>query len=360
LGKIVAVKIETRPALPRIALGDKRFPPTRFAAILEVAAEAGVATGEVLRGSGLDEDALRNPQTRTSTEQLLLVGRNLLIHCPGSGVGLRVAERLHLSAHGMVGYALLCAANLRQAFDFAARYHPLTGAVMSLRWFERGDRAVWAFPTVETLKLERADLEIDLELFRFILEMQMMVVVVGVKDMMGPACSPALARIAMGAPPYAKRMVEAMGCPVEFDQPVNELHYPAAWLDMAPLLANPITAAQISNGCAQMLRELELHSGVSRRVVEELTRTPGDFPSMEAIARELHMTSRNLRRKLEAEGTAYQALLANVRHALAKDYLSRSFLSTDDIALSLGFSDVASFRHAFKRWTGMTPSEFRG
>jgi AraC-like DNA-binding protein len=72
------------------------------------------------------------------------------------------------------------------------------------------------------------------------------------------------------------------------------------------------------------------------------------------------MTSRTLRRKLEAEGTSYSILLAKVRQALAEDYLKTTLLSTEDIAAALGFSDTASFRHAVKRWTGLTPVNFRG
>jgi AraC-like DNA-binding protein len=90
-----------------------------------------------------------------------------------------------------------------------------------------------------------------------------------------------------------------------------------------------------------------------------MTRTPGRFPDMEAVANTLCTTSRNLRRKLDAEGTSYQALLDGVRQSLARDYLNDPFLGVIDIAAALGFSDVPAFRHAFKRWTGITPAEFR-
>jgi len=348
------------PVAHPFALGEKRFATTRIAAILQVAAVEGIAASELLCGTGLDVAAVNDPLTRTSSEQYLQVGRNLLRHRPESDLGLRIGERLHISAHGIYGYALLCAETLRHVFDFAVRYRALAGAVWSTRWFEREDRAVWAFPTLDALRLERPELDIDPALFRLLIEIQMMVVMVGVKDVMGPACAPMLARFAGRAPSYADSAARMLGCLAEFDQPVDELHYPAAWLDRAPPMANPIVAAQMSQSCAQMLRELQTHNGVSRRVLEALTRTPGRFPSMDAIARELCMTSRHLRRKLDAEGTAYQTLLGKVRHTLAKEYLSTSVLSTEDIADALGFSDASSFRHAFKRWTGMTPVEFRG
>ncbi|MGL4528094.1 MAG: helix-turn-helix transcriptional regulator, partial [Aestuariivirga sp.] len=111
--------------------------------------------------------------------------------------------------------------------------------------------------------------------------------------------------------------------------------------------------------CARMLEEFKWQLGVTRRVYDELTRTPGRFPEIEDVASALCMTSRTLRRKLEAEGTSYSELLDSVRRALATDYLKASVLDTEDIAAALGFCDGASFRRAYKRWTGSSPSQLR-
>jgi AraC-like DNA-binding protein len=146
---------------------------------------------------------------------------------------------------------------------------------------------------------------------------------------------------------------------VAFGQRRNELHYAASWLARAPQLANPITAAALVQTCATLLAEAERATGVAGKVYQALIAQPGRFPDIEAIAEQLHTTERTLRRKLEAEGTSYQRLLADVRRSLAIDYLRGTSLSTDDIADALGFSDGASFRHAFRRWTSRSPSEYR-
>ena len=86
---------------------------------------------------------------------------------------------------------------------------------------------------------------------------------------------------------------------------------------------------------------------------------PGRFDDMETLARKLNTTSRTLRRRLHLEGTSYQDLLAEVRCNLAKEYLRSTRMTTEDIAETLGFSDAANFRHAFRRWTGKNPSDFR-
>ena len=50
---------------------------------------------------------------------------------------------------------------------------------------------------------------------------------------------------------------------------------------------------------------------------------------------------------------------ADLRVHIALRYLRETRMTTQDIAFALGFSDAANFRHAFRRWTGRTPNEFR-
>ena len=53
------------------------------------------------------------------------------------------------------------------------------------------------------------------------------------------------------------------------------------------------------------------------------------------------------------------AFVDELRHALALGYIHDSRLSLVDIAYLLGFSEQSAFQRAFKRWTGMTPGEYR-
>jgi AraC-like DNA-binding protein len=71
------------------------------------------------------------------------------------------------------------------------------------------------------------------------------------------------------------------------------------------------------------------------------------------------MHPRALRRRLEAEGASYRDLLADVRMRLAVEYLRKTQMTNEEIARRIGYSDAANFRHAFARWTGKRPSEFR-
>ena len=77
------------------------------------------------------------------------------------------------------------------------------------------------------------------------------------------------------------------------------------------------------------------------------------------VARRLGMSSRTLSRKLGEEGTSFAEILDQFRAALAKRYLNDETLPVSEIAWLLGYREVSSLTHAFKRWTGTTPRRFR-
>jgi AraC-like DNA-binding protein len=79
----------------------------------------------------------------------------------------------------------------------------------------------------------------------------------------------------------------------------------------------------------------------------------------EDLANYLNMTPRTLRRKLSEQGTCFRYIVKELRCEAAKKLITATQLSIEDIAYSIGFSDVSNFRAAFKKWTGKTPSSFR-
>ena len=90
-----------------------------------------------------------------------------------------------------------------------------------------------------------------------------------------------------------------------------------------------------------------------------LRREPGKFPSVERIAEGLAMSSRTLRRKLGQHDVRYQDLLEEERRRVAEDLLLNTTMTIQQIADQCGFNDAQNFSQAFRRWQGMTPTEFR-
>lgn len=110
----------------------------------------------------------------------------------------------------------------------------------------------------------------------------------------------------------------------------------------------------------QRLSDLDRTAGMTERVRSTLLEAlPAGDVSMQAVSRKLAVSSRTLQRKLQDEGTTFQATLDTLRHSLAHHYLRATEMTGAEISFLLGFEDANSFARAFQAWTGKTPQTVR-
>ena len=86
---------------------------------------------------------------------------------------------------------------------------------------------------------------------------------------------------------------------------------------------------------------------------------PQGEPKRDVVAQALHLSQRTLQRRLQEEGTSFQALLDDTRRELAEQYLAQPAMTLLQIAYLLGFADPSNFFRAFRRWFDATPGEYR-
>ncbi len=134
----------------------------------------------------------------------------------------------------------------------------------------------------------------------------------------------------------------------------------------ASLLAEPLPRAypkyneRLRQSADQVLSGLSRAAGVSGQVIKQLEiMLGGQGVTMEAVADALAMTPRTLQRRLQEEGTRFAQLRDQVRHQHACQALREPGCDMQALALELGFSDTANFYHAFKRWQGCAPGQYR-
>ncbi|MDT4871125.1 HTH-type transcriptional regulator VirS [compost metagenome] len=81
--------------------------------------------------------------------------------------------------------------------------------------------------------------------------------------------------------------------------------------------------------------------------------------SLEQVASDLNMGLRTLQRRLAEHNVDFSQLVEDVRRSLAESYVMQSDYSLTEIALLLGYSEASTFCRAFRRWTQLTPQQFR-
>ncbi len=326
------------------------YPAHKVAALVAALAEDGVPAEQALSGSGIAQARLHD--TRISYQQVQTVFRNALRLSPAPALAFRAGRRMHVTSYGMYGYALLSSPNHAASIDIAVRHHRVMAPVAELGFSREGDTAVFSYEPV--LVTDPTD-----DLYRFAMEFQFASHLTLNADLYGASFRFSEVRAVHAAPAHACQYDKLFGCPVRFDQPRNELRFDASWLAKPMDYSDPITHAMARETCERSLLEVSRAGSVAADVHRVLIEQAGRFPDIDAMAAELAMSTRTLRRRLEAEQTSYRKVLADVRLHLAVQYLRRTDMTNEEIAGRLGYSDAANFRHAFSRWTSKRPSDFR-
>jgi AraC-like DNA-binding protein len=163
-----------------------------------------------------------------------------------------------------------------------------------------------------------------------------------------------------GPRPYADFYQKVFQCPVHFDSPHNQIRFAASMLDTRLPQASSHSAGIYKAYCEELAAQLDQADDDFVKKVRRVIMSHSQLsPSSDEVAAVLCMSERTLRRKLNEEGFSYHQLVDDVREGIAKNYLTSSQRSVEDIAFTIGFSDSTSFSRAFKRWTGQSPKQFR-
>jgi AraC-like DNA-binding protein len=336
---------------PQPADQDDWLVPIYNAALFaDEAARQGVDRRQLVKGTGFTLKELEDSDTLKSYDQIVALIENARRLCPLPGIGLRVGRDQSPTQWGILGYAMMCCRTVRHMMAMLIKYHRVAASMAEFYFREERDLAYLEVRPPRALH----------DALVTVIEEHFSSVMSGVKLLTGrPDIRPTELRLSYANPGYARLYGEVFGCPVRFSRPSNTLVLERKWLDVPVKDSSFLSSQMAERICAMQLKRQYIEHDVVHRVRYLLLEHTSTFPNAEEIASILHMTSRTLRNRLQAQGTSFQEILDNVRQQLAIDYLEQTDLSIDYICGLVGFDDSSNFRRAFRKWTGKNPSDLR-
>jgi AraC-like DNA-binding protein len=311
---------------------------------------AGKGMASVLSGAGLTAAEVDDPklrlEVRTQIKVLDLAAQELDDEC----LGFNLARSFELREIGLLYYVMASSGDMAEALRNAERYSGINNEGVRLRY-----RAQPA--TVISLEY----LDVDRTLDRHQIEFWLITVVRLCRELTGTRLAPkrmTVRHVRDRTPPEYRAY---LGSYIEFGAEADEIVFAPKFAALPLVRADGYLNRLLRRYADEALRDRPRPSKGVRGQVERLL--PPLLPQGKAttseVARELGLSRRTLSRALATEGATFSRILDELRATLAKHYLKDREVPVTEIAWLLGYRETGSFTHAFRRWTGTSPSRFR-
>jgi len=267
--------------------------------------------------------------------------------------GLKIGEHIHPSDYGTIGYALMNFSNLYQALDFTAQHKYLLNEAFSTQLIKKGNRYHYQTNNITANRNLAALVELDfasaIQLARFFVGAQQGL---GVKLIHVNFQHEALGDL--------KNYDRVFNCPVQFGQNTSEFVISKRVLDTPIRSANPQMLNMMLRKIERWKKEFVIQSSFSQRVISYISSQKEEkIPDISSAASKFNISVSTLKKRLMDEGSNYSAICDSVRKSTALKMMSIPAIQVKEIYIKLNFASSSAFNRAFKRWTNMTPTEYR-
>ncbi|MDI2590385.1 AraC family transcriptional regulator [Pseudomonas sp. N3-W] len=308
---------------------------------------SGVDSKRIFTAIGIPLDVATDPMTRQPASTMTRLYRACVEVTNNPYFGLTVAKHIHLTHLHALGYSLAASGTLMDFCRRLERYFRLVSQVAKVNLTQVDGQVMMRFDHLVELSSETED-----AFFGFLIRTMRLLYKQEFKPLRVEFCR---SMPHEGAGPYET----LFRVPVLFNQTSSLLVFDQA--DMVQALSGSCPElAQVNDNIVisylARLDKSDVITGVTQKIIEFL---PDGDCTRDKVASALHMSPTKLQLKLSQRGTHFQQLLDDTRKELACSYLRQASRPVTEITFLLGFSDTSNFTRAFKRWTGLSPTDFR-
>jgi AraC-like DNA-binding protein len=319
--------------------------------LCEVVRRLGHDPAALLAGLDIDQGTLTSNDSRIPAALCGIALSRALALSARQGLGFEYARALRITQHGPLGLGVLSSLSFADAIDLARRYLALRAPFLSLDLRREGNSTI----------LELAAQGDWGPLQVFLMEALLLHIVFAAEQILGRPASQETEMWMRGPEPaYYARFRDQLPLPIRYDKPACQLRSSLDLASQASPLADPIAAQQVRAQLDAELQELlGGHDDIVSEIRRQLRAARDALPTLEEMATAFFMSSRTLKRRLQELGVSFRDLVDEELKTRACDLLSSTTLPVSEIAYRLGYGDVSNFGRAFRRWTGLSPKDYR-
>jgi len=318
--------------------------------VVEAAERAGVTREALFAGTDIDPQGLARADHRFEINDFATIQTRALDLTRDEALGLHIAEHATEASFALIAHLVMHSPTLREALSVGMQFQRLAIDDAQLTLREAGSVATLEYQFARST--ERSD--------RMHVEFIMVGLTRLVRMLGGPSGAIRCAMFEHPRPAHHREYTRIFGGVERFGQPATRLEFDRALLDRPHIHQDPalymILRTEAEHALERVTAGLRLCDSLRQYL---LSRPPSQIPDLPTAARDLGISARSLRRRLAADATSYRTLVRATLEASAGHLLRDPSRSIQETAHALGFSDAGAFHRAFKRWTGMTPKQYR-
>jgi AraC-like DNA-binding protein len=327
---------------------QRGLPANHALHVVEFVRRYGFPDRELLADLGLSRDDLADPHLTVPLPDAVALIERARTLTGEPALGFYLGLQMSASVHGYLGFAAMSAPTLRDALELVVQYAPIRTTLLGLRLdVTTTDAAI----VVEELA--------DLGSARDVVVIALLVGLWQIGNvLLGREVRDSTVDFVFPEPDYYARFKHT-NPRARFERSANRLVFDPRLLDAPLVSADPASLRLAKDQCERLLDASSSRSPVVERVRRLVLRRDTGVRSFEELAAAMHLSPRTLRRRLATAKVSFSQLLEEARRDKALLLLRSPELTPKDVAERVGYSDVANFTRAFRRWTGRTPAAYR-
>lgn len=316
--------------------------------LLALAQRRGAQLHKLLSGTGIFEQDLHKPHGRLHHNDWLKLLQNCQQQLNSPELPYLLGNALLNSRYISLCQSLQYAQNLRQALAQLYYFRHQLFPCFYARLYQQQHCIIIEFKPALGLASQQA----------FMLTAVISLLLGLVKQQLGSVCGISL-QLQQAASHQLQHQLH-WGVDVNFNQSVDCISIPHALWQQGFADANALKFNATRRTCRQLNRVLCKQRALPEHICQLQRRALPQLLNQDQVAAALGLSSSSLKRQLNQHNTNFATLLDEVRRDAARQLLQQGHYSNRQLALKLGYSDEHNFRRAFKRWTGLIPSSFKG